>query len=98
VSEERIKQLAENSGKKYGGKLKNWSIHEIYDGVKFAMGVMSGQDPTNRWNEGDTVKTSSIEWIESDHDYVETHNTFYILEGERNPSPLPTGVASKVFF
>jgi len=96
--EETVKRLAESTNKKYGGRLKNWSIHSVYDNVEFVMGEMVGTDPTGRFQAGYIVKTSSIVWLESDFDYVETSTTFYILEGQPNPNPLPDGLASRIFF
>ena len=84
--EESVKQHAKIANKKYGGKLKNWSLHNIYDDVYYIMGVVSGQDPTHRFNEGDTGN------------YAVTANTVYLLEGPRNPNPIPDGLAKLVFF
>jgi hypothetical protein len=96
--EDTVKRLAKAEGKKYGGKLKHWSIHKAYGDITFVMGIMTGGDPSHRFEDGWTVRTSSVVWLEADFDYVETTNTFYILEGEKEEHPLPDAIAARVFF
>jgi len=96
-NKETVMRLAEASGKKFGGCLDNWSVHKVYKEVEFVMGILDGEDPTHRFNKGDTVRTSAIKWLDTDFDYVETANTFYML-GKANPNPLPDGLAANIYF
>ena len=98
-SEETLKELAKNSGKKYGGKLKDWSVHKTYRDIKFVQGRMDGVDPTHRFRNNDIIRTSDIVWLEADHDYVETANTIYKLVGEESDDPvIPDYLIHHVYF
>ena len=91
-----IKKIAEDRGKKYGGKLTDWSFHSVYKDVEFLIGTIDGQDPTGRFLTGSTIKTANIIYTDPNLNWIETDNTFYILKGRPNPDPLPDGWARRL--
>ena len=90
-------KIATERGKKYGGILTNYSVHSTYGGHQFVFGIMTGCDPTGRFQDGFTVRTSSIIEINVDRGYVETANTVYTLH-QANVNPLPDNIARGVYF
>jgi len=77
--------------KKDGGTIQNWTLHTLSDGTRKVYNelypenigkILTGdvlEDPTNRWNEGDFIRSSLV--VAFDGMTVETLNTRYRVVG-----------------
>jgi hypothetical protein len=59
-------------------ELRNWRIIEISDTIRMLVGQIYN-DATGRFEDGATVRTSNIMWIDEMKSVARTRNTTYTL-------------------
>jgi hypothetical protein len=75
---EQAKTHAALTGKKLAGKLKNCRIIDFTD---YAVACGNIYDD-NRWSDSTEIRTSAIVKYSEEHNYIETNNSLYLVEGK----------------
>jgi hypothetical protein len=98
--------------KKYGGRIKNWQVHQLtisqeaidklYPNQGAKPLVFTGtvvEDPTGRWQPGDHMRSSLIVKINKGRTKIETLNTKYnVTDEDNNILPELGNGALKIFY
>lgn len=74
-------QTPSSCNKKDGGIIKDWSLHTLSTGQQLMTGIVV-KDPTGRFEEGWTMRSSLVVNVDREKGIVETENTFYSVENE----------------